>query len=155
MPHSPDPTVFISLTTRHAASALDFYARAFGAQEKFRMPTPDGGVAHAEFMIGNTLLCISDEASDWHAYALPEGKMASCLFAINTDDCDKAFSRAVAAGAKPLFQPQDFLGKRIGVLCDPFGYRWSIRQHVEDVSPEEMGRRLRAMFANDLAPFSK
>lgn len=148
MTNPSEHTVSISLTTKRSAEALDFYARAFGAEELFRMPTPGGGIAHAEFRIGNTLFGLSDEAPDWHAYALPEGAMASCLFAINTDDCDKGFAQAVAAGAKPLIPPQDyFWGKRVGVVCDPFGYRWSLRQHLEDVPPEEMARRARALFS--------
>jgi PhnB protein len=74
------PTVSLSLTVKDAAKALDFYAEAFGAVEIFRMPIPDGGVAHAEFMIGNTRIYISDESEAWHAFAMPEGTTAACLF---------------------------------------------------------------------------
>lgn len=145
-----EPTVAISLTVKRAADALDFYVKAFGAVELFRMPTPDGGVAHAEFMLDNTHMNISDESPCWHAVAMPEGTSASCLFSIATDDCDKSFARAVGAGGAPLIAPEDqFWGKRTAMVRDPFGYRWSFRQHLEDVSPEEMKKRAEAFMANN------
>lgn len=148
MSQPTEPTVAISLTVKRAADALDFYVKAFGAVELFRMPTPDGGVAHAEFMLDNTPMCISDESPCWHAAAMPEGVSASCLFSIATDDCDQSFARAVAAGGAPLLAPEDqFWGKRTAMVRDPFGYRWSFRQHLEDVSPEEMKKRAEAFMA--------
>lgn len=142
MSQSPEPTVSISLTVKNAAEALDFYIKALGAKELYRMPKPDGGVFHAEFMIGNSLLYISDEAPDWHAVAMPEGTTASCLFAINTEDCEQSFAAAVAAGATALKQPKDeFWGARSAMVKDPFGYRWNFSQKTEEVSPEEMEKR--------------
>lgn len=143
------PTVSLSLTTRDSAAALEFYVRAFGAEEIFRLPDPQGGVAHAEFRIGNTHIFISDEAEDWHAKALPDGILAPCLFTIGTDDCDAAFRKAVEAGADPLSEPVDqFWGERSAMVKDPFGYRWGIAQHVEDVSPEELERRVKELFGS-------
>lgn len=142
------PTVSISLTTRKTAEALEFYANAFGAKEEFRMPVPGGGVAHAEFLIGNTRLFISDESPEWHAFAMPEGATASCLFSIMTEDCDGSFRRAVDAGAESLSEPADqFWGARSAVVKDPFGYRWSLVQQTENLSPEEVMERAKKLFA--------
>lgn len=139
------PTVTISLTCKSASDALAFYTEAFGAKELFRMGGPKGPVAHAEFMIGNTHLMISDESPEWHAKANAECSMASCIFAIDTDNCDEAFARAIASGATSLREPQNmFWGRRSGVICDPFGYRWNFTQLVEEVSPEEMMKRAQA-----------
>mgnify|MGYP001825995972 CR=1 FL=1 len=147
--HSTEPTISVSLTVKDANSALKFYSEALGANELFRMPTPDGGVAHAEFMIGNTRIFISDEAAEWHAFAMPEGTMASCLFSIATDDCDGSYDRAVKAGAEALSEPQNqFWGERSAIIKDPFGYRWSFSQKVEEVSPEEMEKRAQEYFSS-------
>jgi PhnB protein len=135
------------LTVKDAATALQFYADAFGAEEVFRMPTPDGQIAHAEFKIGDTNIFISDESPDWHAYAMPADVTASCLFAIRVDNCDEAFQRAVDAGAEALSQPQDqFWGVRSAIIKDPFGYRWSFGLEIEAVSPEELMKRAQAYF---------
>ena len=143
------PTVSFSLTVKDAASALAFYSEALGAEELFRMPSPEGGVAHAEFMIGNTRIYISDEAPDWHAFAMPEGVMASCLFAIATEECDKSYNRAIEAGAESLGEPiNTFWGTRSAMIKDPFGYRWSFSQRIEDVSPEEIARRAQEFFSS-------
>lgn len=147
MEPSNGPSVSLSLTVKNAAKALEFYSNALGAEEVFRMPTPDGGIAHAEFLVGNTHIYISDEAPDWHAYAMPEGETASCLFSIVIDDCDKAYENAVKAGAKSLSPPQDhFWGARSAIVKDPFGYRWSFGQQIEEVTPEEMAKRAQAFF---------
>ena len=143
------PTVSLSLTVKETVKALQFYRNALGADEVFRLPTPDGSIAHAEFMVGNTRIYISDEAPDWHAFAMPDGGMASCLFSIMVDDCDKAYARAVNAGAESLSPPQDqFWGMRSAVVKDPFGYRWSFGQIVEEVPPEELAQRAQDFFAN-------
>lgn len=148
MEQKTEPTVAFSLTVKDAAKALEFYAAAFGAVEIFRMPVPDGGVAHAEFMIGNTRIYISDESEEWHAFAMPEGTTASCLFSIMTDNCDSAYNRAIKAGAESLSEPEDqFWGKRSAIVKDPFGYRWSFSQMVEDVSPEELAKRAQELFS--------
>lgn len=144
------PTISLSLTVKNTSKALQFYANAFGAKEVFRMPTPDGGIAHAEFRIGNTNVYISDEAPDWHAYSMPEGEMASCLFSIISDDCDMSYEKAVKAGAESLSPPQDhFWGVRSAIIKDPFGYRWSFGQQIEEVTPEEIAKRAQAFFSTD------
>lgn len=141
------PTVALSLTAKSAHDALDFYTRAFGAEELVRMPTPDGGVGHAEFMIGNTKLYLSDEDPEWHAFAMPEGASASCLIAIVTEDCDAAFAKAVEAGGEVLSEPTDhFWGMRSAMIKDPFGYRWSLGQITEVLTPEEVAQRAQELF---------
>jgi len=148
MEQKTEPTVAFSLTVKDTARALEFYADALGAQELFRMPSPDGGVAHAEFMIGNTHIYISDEAPDWHAVAMPEGATASCLFSINIGDCDAAYKQATMAGAASLSEPEDqFWGSRSAMIKDPFGYRWSFNQKIEEVSPEELVKRAQSLFS--------
>ena len=148
MDHKIEPTVSFSLTVKDAAKALAFYAVSFGAVEVFRMPIPDGGVAHAEFMIGNTRIYISDESEEWHAFAMPEGTTASCLFSIMTEDCDRAYNQAVKAGAESLRVPENqFWGMRSAIVKDPFGYRWSFNQMVEEVPPEELAKRAQELFS--------
>jgi PhnB protein len=143
----PDTSVSISLTVKDTASALDFYNRAFGAEETLRMPDPGGGIAHAEFNIGNTHLYISDESKEWSAYAMPEGQMASCLFSIAVDDCDQAHAKAIEAGAKSLAAPENqFWGMRTCVVLDPFGYRWSLGQITEKMTVEEVLQRAKELF---------
>ena len=149
MDQDSTPTVMVSLTVKDAANALDFYTAGLGALELFRMPAPDGSVAHAEFMVGNTRLYISGEAEAWHAYAMPEGTMASCLFSIGTDDCGGAYQRALNAGATSLSEPQDqFWGTRSALIKDPYGYRWAFNQVIEEVPPEELEKRAKAFFAS-------
>jgi PhnB protein len=142
MSQTNEPTVSFSLTCKSAAAALDFYARAFGAVELFRLSPAPGIVPHAEFMIGTTQINISDEFPLGHAFAIPEGGLAPCVFTIQVEDCDQAFARALAAGGSPLTPSRDqFWGKRTAMIRDPFGYRWSFSQHLEDVSPDELRKR--------------
>ena len=144
-----EPTVAFSLTVKDTSRALEFYTEALGAEESFRMSAPDGGVAHAEFMIGNTRIFISDESAEWHAFAMPEGATAACLFSIMTDDCDRSYDRAVKAGADSLSEPKNqFWGTRSAIIKDPFGYRWSFSQKIEEVSPEEIEKRAKAFFSS-------
>jgi len=141
------PTIAISLTVKDGSKALDFYAQAFGAKESYRMPDPGGGIAHAEFVIDDTTIYLSEEAEEWSAYPMPEGGRASCLFSIEVENCDEAYQKAVAAGAQSLSEPEDqFWGARSCVIQDPFGYRWSFSQFLEEVSPEELAKRAKELF---------
>lgn len=150
MSQTTEPTVSFSLTCKSAAAALDFYARAFGAVELYRLSPAPGVVPHAEFMIGNTHINISDEFPQGHAFAIPEGGMAPCVFSIQVPDCDQAFARALAAGGSPLSPSRDqFWGKRTAMLKDPFGYRWSLNQHLEDVPPDELLKRAQAFMSKE------
>lgn len=134
------------LVVRNGAKAIDFYKRAFGATELMRMDGPGGTIAHAEVKIGNSPVMLSDENPQWNAKS-PEaygGSPASLM--IYVDDVDTVFARAIAAGGKEVKAVQNqFYGDRSGTLTDPFGHQWTVATHVEDVSPEEMERRMEAM----------
>jgi PhnB protein len=142
----PIPDGYHSLTpyliVKGGASALDYYAKAFGAKELFRMAQPDGRVGHAEMRIGDSAFMLADEFPERDIRA-PQGAPPVQMM-IYTEDCDAMFKRAVAAGGKEL-RPltNQFYGDRSGTLADPFGHQWTIATHVEDVSPEEMDRRVR------------
>jgi len=140
-------TVTVSLTVKNVAEALDFYTRALGATEMIRMPLPSGEVVHGEFMIGNSHFYISTESPEWQALAMPDGTKASCLFAVNVDDCAAASAKAVDAGAELITPPEDqFWGMRTSLVADPFGYRWNVRQLLEELSHEEILKRAAAIF---------
>jgi PhnB protein len=132
-----------------AAEAMAFYAAAFGATERMRIPGPGGTVAHAEVLIGDSVVIIEDESPERGTTAPPPGGVAgspSSLF-IYVEDVDATIERAVKLGATLRRPPQDmFYGDRDGYIIDPFGHGWTVASHVEDVSPEEMGRRMAAMF---------
>lgn len=130
------------LYVRGASRAMDFYARAFDAREIFHMPAADGTVSHAEMTIGDSVLMLAEEnlASGSGSPERYAGSPASVFLYV--DDVDAIFAAALAAGAKADMPPTDmFWGDRFGVLTDPFGHRWSVATHVEDVSVEEMQRR--------------
>lgn len=134
------------LVCKGAEKAIDFYTKVFGAQEIMRMPGPGGRIMHAEVKIGNSMLMLSDENKERGALS-PEtigGTTASIMF--YTDDVDAVFNRAVAAGAKSETPPENmFWGDRMGNLVDPFGHKWAIATHKEDVSPDEMQKRMAAI----------
>jgi PhnB protein len=141
-------TITAHLVCRNAAGAMAFYTKAFGAKARMSMPTPDGKVAHAEMQIGDSLLMVADEMPEMGATA-PEtiGGSAVHMF-LYVKDVDAAFARAVAAGAKADMPPMNmFWGDRYAKLTDPFGHKWSIATHVEDMSPKEMARRGAEAFA--------
>jgi PhnB protein len=128
-----------------AAAALDFYKRAFGAEEVFRMEGTGGKVGHAEMRIGDSKFMLADchpEAGARSPQQLGGSPVSLLLY---TPDVDETVERAVKAGAK-LFMPVEnkFYGDRMGGLQDPFGHLWHVATHVEDVSPEELERRAAA-----------
>jgi len=131
-----------------AGKAIDFYKQAFGAVELVRMPGPGGkGVGHAEIKIGNSIVMLADE-SDMGLCRSPKtlgGNSAG--FCLYVEDADAVFARAIKAGAsvrRPL--ENMFYGDRTGTVTDPWGYDWSAMTHIEDVTPEEMHRRMEKMF---------
>lgn len=139
-----------SLVIKGAAEAIEFYKRAFGAEEVYRMPFtgPDGveKIAHAEIRIGDSLIFLGDEAPE-HGALAPSGPSPVTIHLCVTD-ADASFHRAVEAGATVRMPLEDmFWGDRYGTLTDPFGHHWAIAEHIEDVSPEEMKKRLAALFA--------
>jgi len=143
---APIPAGYYSVTpylvVRGAAKAIDFYKRAFGAKENLRMNGPDGRVAHAEITIGNSIVMMGDEMPQIGATA-PQtiGGTASSLF-IYTKDVDQLYAKAVSAGCSSEQAPTDmFWGDRYAKLVDPFGHKWSMATHIEDLSPKEMAKR--------------
>jgi PhnB protein len=127
-----------------AAKAIDFYQRAFGAEEVYRMPMGDK-IGHAEIRIGDTHLMLSDEWPDFGVLGPKARGGATSRFVIYGPDADAAVRRAIEAGATPEKPVADQLwGDRMGSVVDPFGHSWSLATHVEDVAPDEMARRMQA-----------
>jgi PhnB protein len=132
------------LIVNDGARAIDFYKRAFGATELFRMPTPEGKIAHAELQLGTSRLMLASEYPEMGAKSPATLGGSPVGLYVYVEDADNGFARAVDAGAKverPL--QNQFYGDRSGTVRDPFGHQWTIATHVEDVSPEEMERRSR------------
>lgn len=135
------------LITANAAKAIKFYKEVFGATELARLTTPDGKVGHAEIQVGDSRLMLADECAEWDARS-PQTVGGSPVFImLYLEDVDAVVNRAVAAGAK-LSKPvaDQFYGDRSGTITDPFGHKWTIATHVEDVPPEEMKRRATELF---------
>lgn len=134
--------VFVYLCVRDASNAMAFYTAAFGASEKMRLTEPGGRVGHAELDFGGTTVMLSDEFPEIGVRAPGAGAPASVSIHLHVDDADAVIARAVAAGASLERAPKDqFFGERSGVVRDPFGHRWLIGHHIEDVPPDEMQRR--------------
>lgn len=141
-------TITPYLTIRDAARAIEFYQRAFGAALRLRMDQPNGNVGHAEMTLGDSNFMLSEESPETgcHSPASLQGTTGS-LF-VYVPDVDAAFARAVKAGAKPVMPVSDmFWGDRYGALVDPFGHRWSLATHKEDLTQEQISQRARAAFA--------
>ncbi len=141
-------TITPYLYVRGATEALDFYRRALGAEELFRMDAPDGKIGHAEMRIGDSPFMLADEVEAWgNRSPLSLGGNGSSLM-IYVDNVDEAFQRAVDAGAKVKRPVENqFYGDRAGVIEDPFGHVWTIATHVEDVPTEELERRMKEMMS--------
>ena len=143
-PHQPSGynSITPSLTIKGCAEALEFYKKAFGATELYRISMPDGSIMHAEMQFGDSRVMMSDEFPRWNCLSPKTiGDTATGLMFFVLD-VDATFGQAVAAGATVLEKPTDqFWGDRTGRLLDPFGHRWSLATHKVDVPPEEMARR--------------
>jgi len=126
------------LVVEDAAGLIEFIAMAFGGKERTRVPGPDGKLMHAEVTIGGSTIMLSDRM---------EGQApASAFLHLYLADVDEAFRRAISGGASELSAPQDqFYGDRTGTLKDSWGNTWAVATHIEDVSDEEISRRLEAM----------
>ena len=141
-------TVTPHLVVRDANAAIEFYKKAFGAKEHSRAAGPDGkSIMHAELEIGDSRLFLNDEFPDWGEKS-PLGLNGSAVtIHLYVADADALWQQALSAGAKELMPLSDaFWGDRYGKLVDPFGHKWSIASHIEDLTPEEMTKRAAAAF---------
>jgi PhnB protein len=137
------PTVSPYLVVDGAAKAIDFYARIFGAKERGRLDAPDGRVAHAELELGSSLIMIADEFHDMGAVGPKTIGGEAITLAIYVENADATVDAAIKAGAKEVRPVQDqFYGDRAGTVEDPFGYKWSVQTHIEDLSMDEIKRRM-------------
>lgn len=131
-----------------ATRALEFYAEAFGATERMRIPGPGGTIAHAEVEIGDSVLMVEDASPYMGTQAPPAGGTEGSptgLF-LYVEDVDATIERAVKLGATVKRPAEDqFYGDRDGHIVDPFGHHWTVATHVEDVTPDEMDRRMTQM----------
>ncbi|MBA2312642.1 MAG: VOC family protein [Actinobacteria bacterium] len=142
------PQVTPYLCLDGAAAAIDFYSEVFGAAERSRMPAPDDKIGHAELQIGDSVIMLSDEFPDMGMMGPKAVGGTPVTVSVYVEDVDGAFDRAVRAGAKSLRPVEDqFYGDRSGQFEDPFGHRWSVATHIEDVSPEDMAARAAKMMA--------
>jgi PhnB protein len=134
------------LVVRDAKRAIDFYKRAFGANEVGTFLTPDGKVAHASLKIGDSFFWLNDEMAGARSPQSLGGSPVTLN--IYVENVDSLFNQAVSAGATVTMPLADqFWGDRYGTVTDPFGHKWSLATHKEDLSPEEMERRGKAAFA--------
>ena len=148
--HALTPSVVVD----NAAKAMDFYANAFGAKETYRLPMGDK-IAHAEMDIDGSRFMLSDEFPEWGALSPRSRGGATGGMLIYVKDADASIDRAVKAGATVVQPAEDqFWGDRMGTVVDPFGHKWMLGTHKEDVSPEEMQRRGDA-WVKDMANMSK
>ncbi|MFI6446913.1 VOC family protein [Kitasatospora sp. NPDC050543] len=141
------PTVTPYLSVSDAAAAIEFYTAVLGAVERVRMGAPGGRIGHAEITIGSSLVMLADEFPEMGARSPKALGGTPVTLHVYVEDVDAVHARALAAGATELEPVADrFYGDRSGQFADPFGHRWSIASHVEDVPPEEMRRRAAAQF---------
>ncbi len=129
-----------------AAAAIEFYGAVLGATERVRMPGPDGKIGHAELQLGDSVIMLADQAPEIGFLSPRTIGGTPVTLSVYVEDVDAVFDKAVAAGATVLRAVEDqFYGDRSGQFEDPFGHRWNVASHVEDVPPEEMARRAEAM----------
>jgi PhnB protein len=149
----PIPEGYHSLTPylsiKGASSALSFYKKAFGAEEIYRLDMPDGRVGHAELQIGDSKIMLADEMPEMADAVTKSPRTLGATtagFHVYVADVDAQFKRAVEAGATVKRPVQDqFYGDRSGTVEDPFGHIWTLATHIEDVSPEEIKKRMASM----------
>jgi len=128
-----------------AAQAIEFYKKVFGATEKMRMPSPGGKVGHAELTLGDSMIMLADEHPEMGARAPRAYVGAAVSLMVYVPNVDDTVKSASAAGAKIVRQVENqFYGDRMGTIEDPFGHRWYVATHVEDVPPEELAKRAAA-----------
>jgi len=140
------PRVTPYLIVNGANAAIDFYVSVFGAKERMRMPGPDDKVGHAELEIGESMIMLADEFPDMGARSPKSIGGSPVTIHVYVEDVDATVALAVKAGATITRPVEDkFYGDRGGEIADPYGHRWSIATHIEDLSPAEMQRRMGEM----------
>jgi len=134
------------LIIKGAAAAMDFYKDVFGATEIMRMPQQDGRIGHAEMKMGDSFIMLADEYPEMDIVSPATLGNSTVGILLYVDDADATFNKAVSRGAKVNKPMADqFYGDRSGTVIDPFGHKWTIATHVEDVSPDEMEGRMAAL----------
>lgn len=141
--HTATPYLIVS----DAARAIEFYKQAFGATEVLRLALPGGKVGHAEIQIGDSRIMLADEFPEMDARSPATIGGTPVTMLLYFPDCDAVFARALSAGARVLRPVEDqFYGDRAGTVADPFGHKWTIATHTEDLLPEEIQKRAAARF---------
>lgn len=144
--HTLTPT----LVCKNAGAAMDFYKKAFGAEEIMRMPGPDGkSVMHGEMQIGSSRFMLSDEWPGCGTSSPQSANTTTATFYLYVENCDAAMDRAVKAGATIAMPLMDmFWGDRMGQVTDPFGHKWGIATHKVDLTPEQIGKAAQEWMKN-------
>ena len=141
-------TVTPDICVAGAAKAIEFYKKALGAEEIMRFPGPDGKLMHAEIRVGDSVIFLADEMPEQGARSPKSYGGTPVSFFVYRENVDAEWKRAVDAGAKEIMPLQDmFWGDRTGCLEDPFGHRWWLAQHIQDLTPEEIQRNAEAFFS--------
>jgi PhnB protein len=142
------PRVMPYLIVDGASAAIDFYSSVLGAKERMRMPMPGGKIGHAELELGDSLIALADEFPDMGARGPRSIGGTPVTLHVYVEDVDAVFEQALQAGATALGQVEDrFYGDRSGQFEDPFGHKWDVATHVEDVAPDEMAKRAAAVMS--------
>ncbi|WOX20545.1 VOC family protein [Streptomyces solicathayae] len=136
------PRITPYLCVDGAAAAIDFYVSVLGATERMRMPAPGGRIGHAELALGNSVVMLADEFPDMEFRSPKAIGGSPVTLHVYVEDVDAVFAKALAQGAKELRAVKDeFYGDRTGQFEDPFGHRWNVATHIEDVPADEMEKR--------------
>jgi PhnB protein len=137
------PRVTPYLHVDGAAAAIEFYETVLGAKERMRMPGPDGKLGHAELELGESVIMLADEHPDMGALGPKTVGGTPVTLSVYVEDVDAVFDTALAEGATSIRDVENqFYGDRSGQFEDPFGHRWNVQTHIEDVPPEEMEKRM-------------
>jgi len=140
------PRVTPYLCVDGASDAIDFYCAVFAAQERVRMPAPGGKIGHCELAIGDSLIMLADEFPEMGGVSPKSVGGTPVTMMVYVEDVDAVVAKAVEAGATAIGTIDDmFYGDRAGQIEDPFGHRWHVATHIEDVAPDEMARRAAKM----------
>jgi len=141
------------LACRDAASAVEFYGRAFGATPAMVLKAANGQLMHAALSVGDAVLYLGEAAPEWGCPSPLDLGGSGVTLNLPVSDCDAAFAQALAAGCSAQMPPQDmFWGDRYAVVADPYGHRWSFAQHVRDVAPDELQRAADEFACNPPGP---